>query len=57
MFGFDYQIKWIDKNLAGNNGILNIVVKANDLMYCYKDDNENQILKYYMSLQENMDIN
>ena len=37
--GVNYQTKYIDKNLAGNNGILNIVVKANDLMYCYKDDN------------------
>jgi len=37
--GVNYQVKYIDKNLAGNNGILNIVVKPNDLMYCYKDDN------------------
>ena len=37
--GVNYQTKYIDKNLAGNNGILNIAVKANDLMYCYKDNN------------------
>ena len=35
--GVNYQIKYIDKDLTGNNGKLNIVVKPDDLVNCYKD--------------------
>ena len=35
--GVNYQIKYIDKDLTGNNGKLNVVVKADDLVNCYKD--------------------
>ena len=37
--GINYQIKYIDKNLTGNNGTLNIIVKDNFSGNCKKDEN------------------
>ena len=37
--GINYQIKTIDKNLTGENGTLNVVVKLNNEPYSYKDKN------------------
>ena len=37
--GINYQIKYIDKNLTGNNGTLNIIAKDNFSGNCKKDEN------------------
>ena len=37
--GINYQTKYIDKNLTGNNGTLNIIAKDNFSGNCKKDEN------------------
>ena len=37
--GINYQTKYIDKNLTGNNGTLTVAVKNTDSNNCYKDEN------------------
>ena len=37
--GINYETKYIDKNLTGNNGIINVVAKLKEEPYAYKDKN------------------